>query len=166
MATQAADTQGPHCFSLQNERKRPNRAHCETLLSSLPDDGSEWWPEDGSKGCHASDCGDGTCGDILRNFLWIILAGGFVGFINLFGGLLLCVTLVGAPAGYEMIRGVPDVCCPFGKRWKVKPNPHMCCKPHCKFSILTPKITIFISSISSLNPSNDFLTLNFFPSEI
>lgn len=54
---------------------------------------------------------------LLGNILWIILGGGiFIFFEYLFGGLLLCLTIVGIPFGIQCIKLSVLGLFPFGKK--------------------------------------------------
>lgn len=89
--------------------------------SSLPTNGDEWTEDPDTDGCHASDLGGEDC-NCWRNLIWTVTGGWGFAVLNVLGGLMCCATIIAAPIGYEMVRSVPDVCCPFGKRWKTKPN--------------------------------------------
>jgi uncharacterized membrane protein YccF (DUF307 family) len=53
---------------------------------------------------------------IIGNLLWIILGGGLVlFFLYLFGGLCLCLTIVGIPFGIQCIKLSYLALVPFGK---------------------------------------------------
>lgn len=53
---------------------------------------------------------------ILGNVLWIVLGGGIIiFFMYLFGGFLLCLTIVGIPFGWQCIKLSILALVPFGK---------------------------------------------------
>lgn len=58
---------------------------------------------------------------ILGNVLWIVLGGGIIiFFMYLFGGFLLCLTIVGIPFGWQCIKLSILALVPFGKEVTVK----------------------------------------------
>ncbi len=58
---------------------------------------------------------------ILGNILWIVLGGGIIiFFMYLFGGFLLCLTIVGIPFGWQCIKLSILALVPFGKEVTVK----------------------------------------------
>ncbi len=60
---------------------------------------------------------------ILGNVLWIVLGGGIIiFFMYLFGGFLLCLTIVGIPFGWQCIKLSILALVPFGKEVTVKEN--------------------------------------------
>lgn len=60
---------------------------------------------------------------ILGNILWIVLGGGIIiFFMYLFGGFLLCLTIVGIPFGWQCIKLSILALVPFGKEVTVKEN--------------------------------------------
>jgi uncharacterized membrane protein YccF (DUF307 family) len=53
---------------------------------------------------------------VLGNILWILLGGGiFLFFEYLFGGLILCLTIIGIPFGVQSIKLSLLALLPFGK---------------------------------------------------
>jgi uncharacterized membrane protein YccF (DUF307 family) len=53
---------------------------------------------------------------LLGNVLWIILGGGILLFLEyLFGGIVLCVTIIGIPFGIQCIKLSLLALLPFGK---------------------------------------------------
>ena len=60
---------------------------------------------------------------ILGNVLWIVLGGGIIiFFMYLFGGFLLCLTIVGIPFGWQCIKLSILALVPFGKEVTVNEN--------------------------------------------
>ena len=58
---------------------------------------------------------------ILGNVLWIVLGGGIIiFFMYLFGGFLLCLTIVGIPFGWQCIKLSILALVPFGEEVTVK----------------------------------------------
>ncbi len=54
---------------------------------------------------------------LLGNILWIIFGGGIVLFIMyLVGGLLLCLTIVGIPFGFQCVKLSMLALVPFGRK--------------------------------------------------
>jgi uncharacterized membrane protein YccF (DUF307 family) len=57
--------------------------------------------------------------NFIANILWIILGGGIILFFEyLIGGLLLCLTIVGIPFGFQKFKLAVFVLAPFGKKVK------------------------------------------------
>ena len=53
---------------------------------------------------------------VLGNILWIFLGGGIVLFLlYLFGGIVLCITIIGIPFGIQCIKLSVLALLPFGK---------------------------------------------------
>lgn len=53
---------------------------------------------------------------LVGNILWILLGGGiFLFFEYLFGGILLCITIIGIPFGIQCIKLALLALLPFGK---------------------------------------------------
>ena len=56
---------------------------------------------------------------IIGNILWIFLGGGIFLFLEyLFGGIILCITIIGIPFGIQCIKLSVLVLLPFGKEIK------------------------------------------------
>jgi uncharacterized membrane protein YccF (DUF307 family) len=53
---------------------------------------------------------------LLGNILWLIFGGLISGLGYIFGGLLMCVTIVGIPFGIQSIKLGVATFAPFGKR--------------------------------------------------
>ncbi|MHB1356606.1 MAG: YccF domain-containing protein [Anaerolineae bacterium] len=51
----------------------------------------------------------------LFNLLWIILGGFIIFFLYLFGGFILCLTIVGIPFGLQLFKLAILSLAPFGK---------------------------------------------------
>jgi uncharacterized membrane protein YccF (DUF307 family) len=51
----------------------------------------------------------------LGNLVWLIFGGLIAGFIYIFGGLVLCLTIVGIPFGLQSIKLGVATLTPFGK---------------------------------------------------
>ncbi len=54
----------------------------------------------------------------IGNFLWFILIGLWIALINVFLGLLLCVTVVFLPFGIAMVKLASVYVLPFGVKYK------------------------------------------------
>jgi uncharacterized membrane protein YccF (DUF307 family) len=55
--------------------------------------------------------------NLIANILWIILGGGIILFFEyLIGGLLLCLTIVGIPFGFQKFKLSIFVLAPFGMK--------------------------------------------------
>lgn len=52
---------------------------------------------------------------ILGNVLWFVLGGFFLGLGYIFMGLLFCLTIIGIPFGYQLIKIGFYAMCPFGR---------------------------------------------------
>ncbi len=52
---------------------------------------------------------------LLGNIIWLIFGGLIAGVGYIFGGLLLCLTIIGIPLGTKAIRFGFEVMTPFGK---------------------------------------------------
>ena len=53
--------------------------------------------------------------NLLGNIIWLILGGLLTSVIYVLAGLVLCVTIVGIPFGYQLIKIGLYALCPFGK---------------------------------------------------
>jgi uncharacterized membrane protein YccF (DUF307 family) len=54
---------------------------------------------------------------LLANILWVILGGGIILFIEyIIGGLILCITIIGIPFGFQKFKLAVFVLAPFGKK--------------------------------------------------
>lgn len=62
---------------------------------------------------------------LIGNILWIVLGGGIFLFIEyLFGGVMLCITIIGIPFGIQAIKLSLLALLPFGKEiTQFKSNP-------------------------------------------
>jgi len=57
--------------------------------------------------------------NVLANILWIFLGGGIILFIEyLVGGLILCLTIIGIPFGFQKFKLAVFVLAPFGLQLK------------------------------------------------
>jgi uncharacterized membrane protein YccF (DUF307 family) len=62
---------------------------------------------------------------IIGNILWIFLGGGIFLFLEyLFGGIILCITIIGIPFGIQCIKLAVLVLLPFGKEIKTTKRGH------------------------------------------
>jgi uncharacterized membrane protein YccF (DUF307 family) len=60
---------------------------------------------------------------LLLNILWIVFGGGFVIWLEyIFGGLMLCLTVVGIPFGMQCFKLAGLGLLPFGKDIEVDPQ--------------------------------------------
>lgn len=53
---------------------------------------------------------------LIGNIIWLIFGGFLAGLAYIFGGLLLCLTIIGIPFGVKTIQFGFTVMTPFGKR--------------------------------------------------
>jgi len=62
---------------------------------------------------------------LIGNILWIVLGGGIFLFVEyLFGGVILCITIIGIPFGVQVIKLSLLALLPFGKEiTHAKSNP-------------------------------------------
>jgi uncharacterized membrane protein YccF (DUF307 family) len=57
--------------------------------------------------------------NLLANILWIFLGGGIILFFEyLIGGLILCITIIGIPFGFQKFKLAVIVLAPFGLQVK------------------------------------------------
>lgn len=61
---------------------------------------------------------------IFGNILWLIFGGLFSGLGYIFGGLVLCLTIVGIPFGIQQIKLGFATFAPFGKEVVERPRAH------------------------------------------
>jgi uncharacterized membrane protein YccF (DUF307 family) len=55
--------------------------------------------------------------NLIANILWIFLGGGIILFFEyLIGGLLLCITIIGIPFGFQKLKLAIFVLAPFGMK--------------------------------------------------
>src|SRR6186997_3403461 len=54
--------------------------------------------------------------NVLGNIIWLIFGGFFAALGYLFGGLILCITIVGIPWGLQCFKLAGLVLMPFGKK--------------------------------------------------
>lgn len=59
-----------------------------------------------------------STGNVLGNLLFFIFGGFFISLSYIFGGLLLCLTIVGIPFGYQCIKLGIAMLAPFGLRFE------------------------------------------------
>lgn len=52
---------------------------------------------------------------ILGNILWFVLGGFLLGLGYIFVGLLFCLTIIGIPFGYQLMKIGFYAMCPFGR---------------------------------------------------
>lgn len=69
--------------------------------------------------------------NLLGNILWLLFGGLFSFFAYLFGGFLLCCTIVGIPWGLQLFKLAPAVLAPFGKRVETTPASGGCLALFC-----------------------------------
>ncbi|TCJ18634.1 YccF domain-containing protein [Flaviaesturariibacter flavus] len=69
--------------------------------------------------------------NLLGNIIWIIFGGLFAFFAYVFGGILLCCTVVGVPWGLQLFKLAPAVLAPFGKRIVSAPSAGGCLALFC-----------------------------------
>jgi uncharacterized membrane protein YccF (DUF307 family) len=56
------------------------------------------------------------------NFIWLVFGGFFAGLGYIFGGLLVCLTIVGIPFGTQAIKLGVATMAPFGRELVVHPD--------------------------------------------
>ena len=62
---------------------------------------------------------------LIGNVLWIVLGGGILLFLEyLFGGIILCITIIGIPFGVQCIKLAGLALLPFGKTITGAPSGH------------------------------------------
>jgi uncharacterized membrane protein YccF (DUF307 family) len=62
---------------------------------------------------------------VIGNILWIFLGGGILLFVEyLFGGIILCITIIGIPFGVQCIKLSVLALLPFGKEIKTTKSGH------------------------------------------
>ncbi|WP_350340056.1 YccF domain-containing protein [Paraflavitalea speifideaquila] len=54
--------------------------------------------------------------NLIGNLIWLVLGGFWSALGYLFGGLVLCLTIVGIPWGFQCFKLAGVVLWPFGKR--------------------------------------------------
>nr|WP_294907372.1 YccF domain-containing protein [uncultured Lacibacter sp.] len=54
--------------------------------------------------------------NFIGNLIWLIFGGLFAALGYLFGGIVLCITVVGIPFGLQCFKLAGLVLCPFGKK--------------------------------------------------
>jgi uncharacterized membrane protein YccF (DUF307 family) len=63
---------------------------------------------------------------LLGNIIWLLFGGLFLFIQYVIAGLLLCVTIIGIPFGYKVIKLSPLALWPFGKEVRNKENAAGC----------------------------------------
>ena len=63
---------------------------------------------------------------LIGNIIWLILGGFILGLVYMFMGLLFCVTIVGIPFGYQLIKIGLLAMLPFGQEPQFPPLPMGC----------------------------------------
>lgn len=64
--------------------------------------------------------------NLIGNLIWVIFGGLLLSLVYLFGGLLLCLTIVGIPFGVQIIRLGMFALWPFGGKVAEKDNAGGC----------------------------------------
>ncbi|GAA4779074.1 YccF domain-containing protein [Olivibacter ginsenosidimutans] len=64
--------------------------------------------------------------NIIGNIIWFIFGGFFAALGYLFGGLILCLTVIGIPFGIQCFKLAGMVLFPFGKRVVNRPSASGC----------------------------------------
>lgn len=64
----------------------------------------------------------------LGNVLWFVLGGFFLGLGCIFVGLLFCLTIIGIPFGYQLIKIGFYAMCPFGREIEFGSGELVCCQ--------------------------------------
>ncbi|MES2478280.1 MAG: YccF domain-containing protein [Bacteroidota bacterium] len=54
--------------------------------------------------------------NLIGNLIWIIFGGLFAALGYLFGGIILCITIVGMPFGFQCFKIAGLVLAPFGRK--------------------------------------------------
>lgn len=63
---------------------------------------------------------------ILGNIIWLLFGGIFIFIEYLVGGLLLCITIIGIPFGFQVFKLAFVALWPFGKKIESNPNSNGC----------------------------------------
>ena len=63
---------------------------------------------------------------LIGNIIWLILGGFILGLVYMFMGLLFCITIVGIPFGYQLIKIGLLAMLPFGQEPQFPPLPMGC----------------------------------------
>jgi uncharacterized membrane protein YccF (DUF307 family) len=61
---------------------------------------------------------------LLGNLIWLIFGGFLSGLGYIFGGVLLCLTIIGIPFGVQAIKLGGATMTPFGRKVVEDPNPN------------------------------------------
>ena len=61
--------------------------------------------------------------NLLLNIIWLILGGFIVVFAYLLGGILLCITIIGIPFGFQSFKLAGLALAPFGREIREKEPP-------------------------------------------
>ena len=62
----------------------------------------------------------------IGNVIWVLFGGLLLGLMYFIGGLILCVTLVGIPFGYQAMKIGVFALMPFGRTTVFRPEPAGC----------------------------------------
>jgi uncharacterized membrane protein YccF (DUF307 family) len=60
--------------------------------------------------------------NLLGNIIWLLFGGLVTAIGYIFGGLILCLTIIGIPFGLQCFKLAPMVLMPFGKQVVSTPN--------------------------------------------
>ncbi len=63
---------------------------------------------------------------LIGNFIWFIFGGFLLGLVYIFGGLILCLTIVGIPFGVQIMKLGTFAMWPFGGEVVQKEKPMGC----------------------------------------
>ena len=63
---------------------------------------------------------------LLGNLIWLVLGGFFLGLGYMFMGLIFCLTIVGIPFGYQLLKIGLLAMLPFGQQPQFPPLPMGC----------------------------------------
>ena len=63
---------------------------------------------------------------LIGNLIWFIFGGFLLGLVYIFGGLILCLTIVGIPFGVQIMKLGTFAMWPFGGEVRPKPNATGC----------------------------------------
>ena len=63
---------------------------------------------------------------LIGNIIWLLFGGFFLGLSYLFIGMLFCITIIGIPFGYQLIKIGLLAMLPFGQEPQFPPQPMGC----------------------------------------
>ncbi len=69
--------------------------------------------------------------NFIGNLIWLIFGGFFAALGYIFGGILLCCTIIGIPFGFQCFKIAGLVLMPFGKKVVTRPGGDGCISLFC-----------------------------------